>query len=530
VVPLIASLCACRAMTGAETPSAADAAVTDGGAGEDAWLRVGAKAILKGIVKLPQLNGQIVEILSWNEEKKRWKCLLPKGGDVNVLPANLEQAEMPAEDVERVKACLEEGRLFEARQVLRGKACAPADLVAALDARLAPGTYSEIIDGRLVLRNFDGRGVGYLTTKDIKKGDVLLFDTAFADFHLEQADPNAGLNQTQEDPHQKLATKIKLERQKDDDFIKEKILDLCPSRFGDDKRPLLVRCLENNTFECTREPGRMALFVAASRFNHSCAPNVYADADRNECVIRALRDIKKGEEVCVSYVPVSDCLETRRKKLQAYGFECKCKRCQEEEKDDPQNKVVCKCGESEFTLKKESRMYQTCPVCLHMFDREEAEHHLSQIAEANKNAVSFLHSGGDAMTHIRKMSTLHPYTIKGAINGIPTVHNQTMFLLNNLANLHYYAANHIEGDHKESSLAAHHRFKKIALETFEEKHSNWTNQRDVDYFQILWVAVNHVNKGLPDELKKAYTEKLEDACKLHFGQASVPPNLTRRPQ
>lgn len=99
----------------------------------------------------------------------------------------------------------------------------------------------------------------------------------------------------------------------------------------------------------------LALFPGlASYFNHSCECNAQWSATGNLIVFKALKDIKKGEEVTISYIPQlthshlyssnhSDVKNTtdlpnnikftwaqRQTALLRYNFECKCPRCTQE--------------------------------------------------------------------------------------------------------------------------------------------------------------------------------------------------------
>jgi hypothetical protein len=95
----------------------------------------------------------------------------------------------------------------------------------------------------------------------------------------------------------------------------------------------------------------LALAPGAALANHSCLPNCQvessnasdADADAAAAgggagcgglrvMLVALRDIAPGEELTVSYVPVTQPLEARRSELAArHGFRCECARCAIEE-------------------------------------------------------------------------------------------------------------------------------------------------------------------------------------------------------
>ncbi|EEB92650.1 hypothetical protein MPER_08809, partial [Moniliophthora perniciosa FA553] len=64
--------------------------------------------------------------------------------------------------------------------------------------------------------------------------------------------------------------------------------------------------------------------------NHSCQPNVDIgwDSPAFAMILRASRDIKAGDELCISYI--SNLLSptaSRQRDLRSYGFQCTCGRC-----------------------------------------------------------------------------------------------------------------------------------------------------------------------------------------------------------
>ncbi len=86
-----------------------------------------------------------------------------------------------------------------------------------------------------------------------------------------------------------------------------------------------------------------AMYYTTCKMNHSCQPNVvvkYASScsgggkftrwgSNFPLVVSccALRDIKEGEELCISYINEAMDLEDRAKALENYGFVCNCKKC-----------------------------------------------------------------------------------------------------------------------------------------------------------------------------------------------------------
>merc|ERR1712142_835842 len=71
------------------------------------------------------------------------------------------------------------------------------------------------------------------------------------------------------------------------------------------------------------------LYLQISRFNHSCLPNVAHKFTGSVGRVYALKDIKKGEELFLSYNGTFASLEDRQRQLQnVYKFTCKCEMCQ----------------------------------------------------------------------------------------------------------------------------------------------------------------------------------------------------------
>ncbi|KAI0446400.1 hypothetical protein F4803DRAFT_568418 [Xylaria telfairii] len=74
-----------------------------------------------------------------------------------------------------------------------------------------------------------------------------------------------------------------------------------------------------------------ALYLLASRFNHSCDPNVVYE---NELVIgrwvgRASRNIAEGEQLFIAYLAIHAPVAQRQAKSQQWGFNCACDKCLE---------------------------------------------------------------------------------------------------------------------------------------------------------------------------------------------------------
>ncbi|KAK7005761.1 SET domain-containing protein [Favolaschia claudopus] len=78
--------------------------------------------------------------------------------------------------------------------------------------------------------------------------------------------------------------------------------------------------------------GHLGLFVKASRFNHSCSPNVIHrfDPESFALTIHSIRPINEGEELLRSYIDLNSLptREQRRLMLRSLcNFDCACERC-----------------------------------------------------------------------------------------------------------------------------------------------------------------------------------------------------------
>lgn len=66
--------------------------------------------------------------------------------------------------------------------------------------------------------------------------------------------------------------------------------------------------------------------------NHSCSPNAVVVFDGRAISLRALTEIKQGEEIFISYIDSTQTRDKRRQELEyGYFFTCKCERCTNDE-------------------------------------------------------------------------------------------------------------------------------------------------------------------------------------------------------
>ncbi|KAJ6636018.1 SET and MYND domain-containing protein 4 [Pseudolycoriella hygida] len=117
-----------------------------------------------------------------------------------------------------------------------------------------------------------------------------------------------------------------------------------------------------------------ATYPIISTTNHSCNSNVYRFTIGNTCIVKALREIRCGEEILDSYGPhfASNSMEERTRHLKGqYFFTCSCSACIENwvtysqlPRENPSLKCT-KCGNGFLSKKKDKFV---CSVCSNIFE------------------------------------------------------------------------------------------------------------------------------------------------------------------
>jgi hypothetical protein len=137
---------------------------------------------------------------------------------------------------------------------------------------------------------------------------------------------------------------LPIEFQSEENYI-ESILKIC----GQLNKKRVKKAAPNSDSETTSESGDYAkawsllnnrsmeypdcsgLFRVCCTMNHSCDPNCtvigLGDGRSNLVAVVALRDIKKGEELTISYIDDDMTYSQRQNELKDYQFQCGCKRC-----------------------------------------------------------------------------------------------------------------------------------------------------------------------------------------------------------
>jgi hypothetical protein len=98
------------------------------------------------------------------------------------------------------------------------------------------------------------------------------------------------------------------------------------------KEPSLLSIFQNNCMEIGAGAG---IFLHAARFNHSCHPNANFNWNANieRETIHIIHDVKKGDEITLSYCDMTHEKTLRAWELKHYGFTCDCEVCTGDETD-----------------------------------------------------------------------------------------------------------------------------------------------------------------------------------------------------
>jgi hypothetical protein len=206
----------------------------------------------------------------------------------------------------------------------------------------------------VVVREMEGEGRGLVASKDIKLGDLIIKEAAVI-----ALPEDIGMWEAGEDLVKQVA---KMNKELQEEFykltFKQGLLDISAcfvDAAGDDKEKQdKAKMVSKNIKETAiffnndiaTEDGYKCLFPNLALTNHSCAPNSSwtgnIEAPR-QLELRAVRDIKAGEEVTVNYIIVegrfSDKNARQTRIKDGWEFECKCQLCTNSGEEDLKQQI-----------------------------------------------------------------------------------------------------------------------------------------------------------------------------------------------
>lgn len=189
----------------------------------------------------------------------------------------------------------------------------------------------------LSLRPIPGKGLGLFAVEEIPKGKTIIIERpalvwapSHEEFlHQKQANPEQSWDSIKTDYLQKELDKLPKPKQGE-------IWSLS-NHSENSKESLLLSIFRTNTFGFSEHEKLSGIYTFCARLNHSCDPNCSwrvsktpeSDDPKDRTInITAIKDIKVGEELTITYVIQESRVEERQVQLlKAYGFKCDCSRC-----------------------------------------------------------------------------------------------------------------------------------------------------------------------------------------------------------
>jgi len=196
-----------------------------------------------------------------------------------------------------------------------------------------------------------GKGMGVIAARNIKRGDVVLKELPVLQYKS-QGSYEKDYHQMLQIYHsrfQKLSNHIQKEIMNlyCNPITQEEVKDCLASSLTLDVEEnetafKFVSICKTNGFEIAHERDNFSygddnssegLYLVASRFNHSCIPNVHWFFEKNTITLKAVRQISQGDELCSSYLDptrltMPPTIRATRDHLSLYnGFNCICSLC-----------------------------------------------------------------------------------------------------------------------------------------------------------------------------------------------------------
>ncbi|KAI1366000.1 hypothetical protein F5Y08DRAFT_352248 [Xylaria arbuscula] len=222
-----------------------------------------------------------------------------------------------------------------------------------LDVSMSGQTYRQAFQVRMAK---EGRGRGCFAVRDVAPGEVILI--SYTRIHWPQPGPNdrrrdrfARLIDIYNTSHESVQLDwLAMSPLPDPKIQKSYLLSLLSvgrdgTFFEHDiqKRHHYLRLMLNADHNSIRlRDGETGVWPKAAIFNHSCDPNVHywVNPRSYRWVGVATRAIKKGEEMCIAYIPTHNLRFQRQAQLEErWGFRCACSKCKEGEDEYTQSLI-----------------------------------------------------------------------------------------------------------------------------------------------------------------------------------------------
>ncbi|KAH6682993.1 hypothetical protein B0J14DRAFT_694421 [Halenospora varia] len=168
------------------------------------------------------------------------------------------------------------------------------------------------------------KGLGLIATRALAPGTIILNEAPLISLPLPQMVPGAGF------PLQEMISSLQTSYNLLTPSQQGEFLSLHDHRFPseiDSGQDRLLTIFRSNAYNTGTS--NVGLFPEIARINHDCTPNCgnYWSEKTGRRIIYTNREVKEGEEITVSYIPLLLKTVKRRERLGQYGFVCGCEAC-----------------------------------------------------------------------------------------------------------------------------------------------------------------------------------------------------------
>ncbi|KAJ4352511.1 uncharacterized protein N0V89_007860 [Didymosphaeria variabile] len=168
------------------------------------------------------------------------------------------------------------------------------------------------------VEDIPGKGRGLIATKDIAKGTRIISEKPIVS--ISQSGGN--IEQLQLSMHQQVNSLREADKQ---EFLS--MMNICPYNNSTEEWFGIVR---TNALPMGPDLDAGGVFLHACRINHACDNNAtnFWNENINQLTIHAIRDIRKGEEITISYLSSLRNRQARQEELlKNFKFTCSCRLC-----------------------------------------------------------------------------------------------------------------------------------------------------------------------------------------------------------
>ena len=184
---------------------------------------------------------------------------------------------------------------------------------------------TQLIDNLYQIVNIDGKGMGMIATQNIAPSTIILSEVSLI------------RERKVEKESEKYKLLIDAYNSLKNEHHQKQIMSLSNCFSSNSKREEMINIYYTNCIKIeNNKKYQSGLFPNIARINHSCLPNAFWIYEDNIMTVRALFDIKKGQEITSCYLkPLKYTFQQRQEILfNKYCFKCKCSHCIDENKMD----------------------------------------------------------------------------------------------------------------------------------------------------------------------------------------------------